>query len=90
MTNPASLTADPKTLNFDRRIAYGCLGMGCGLVMGLMLWCFDLIIGSHHAVIPITLRLMAIEGGIGFAVASGDKNKLDDVVSFIIAFFIVP
>lgn len=90
MTGIASPTADHKTPGFDRRIAYGCLGMLFGLVMGLLLWGFDLIIGSHHAVIPITLGLMAIEGMIGFLVARRDKGKLDDLVSFIIALFIVP
>lgn len=90
MTGIASPTADHKTPGFDRRIAYGCLGMLFGLAMGLLLWCCDLIFDSHHAVVSITVSLMAIEGTIGFLVAQRDKGKLDDLLSFIVAFFIVP
>ena len=61
-----------------------------GLVMGLLLWCFDLVFDGHHAVVSITVGLMAIEGMIGFLVAQRDKGKLDDLLSFIVAFFIVP
>jgi hypothetical protein len=58
--------------------------------MGLLLWCFDLVFGGHHPVITITVGLMAIEGMIGVLVAQRDKGKLDDLLSFIVAFFIVP
>jgi hypothetical protein len=90
MAGAASSTAEHKTPSFDRRLAFACLGMLCGLLMGLLLWVFDLIIGMHHAVVLITLGLMATEGVIGFLVARRDKGKLDDLLSFIVAFFIVP
>lgn len=90
MANTASPSAEHKTPGFDRRALFACLGMGCGLVMGLLLWCFDLVFDGHHAVLPITVGLMIVEGVIGAIVAQRDKGKLDDLVSFIVAFFFVP
>jgi hypothetical protein len=90
MTDTASPAADHKPPSFDRRVAFACLGMACGLVMGLFLWCFDLITGHHHAVIPITLGLILLEGVIGAVVAQQDKGKLDDLLTIIIAFFVIP
>jgi predicted lipid-binding transport protein (Tim44 family) len=90
MTGTASPSADNKAPSFDRRVAFAFLGMACGLAMGLLLWCFDLLFGTHHAVITITLSLMLLEAVIGAVVAQQDKGKLDDLLSFIIAFFIVP
>jgi predicted Co/Zn/Cd cation transporter (cation efflux family) len=90
MTVTASPTADPKVPSFDRRIAYGCLGMAFGLVMGLLLWCFDLVADAHYPVVSVTVSLMAIEGMIGFLVAQRDKGKFEDLLTFIVAFFFVP
>jgi hypothetical protein len=90
MAGMASPAANPKTPGLDRRVLFACLGMLSGLLMGLLLWCFDLVFGGHHAVVLITVSLMAIEGMIGFLVAQRDKGKLDDLLSFIVAFFIVP
>ena len=90
MTTTASNAESHKTPGFDRRIVFGCLGMLFGLVMGLLLWCFDLLFGTHLPVVSITVGLMAIEGVIGVLVAQRDKGKFDDLVTFIIAFFFVP
>jgi hypothetical protein len=90
MAGTASPSAEPKAPSFDRRVFFACFGALCGLAMGLLLWCFDLVFGMHHAVLSITLSLMLLEGVIGAVVAQQDKGKLDDLLSFIIAFFIVP
>ncbi len=90
MTGTASPAADSKTPGLDRRIVFGCLGMLFGLVMGLLLWCFDLAFGTRLPVVSITVSLIALEGVIGVLVAQRDKGKLDDLLSFIVAFFIVP
>ena len=76
--------------DLERRLLYMALGMSFGLLMGLLVWFVDLFIAGPHHVVLITLGLMALEGMIGFFVAGGDKGKLDDLLSFIIAFFIVP
>ncbi|HEY3644440.1 MAG TPA: hypothetical protein VGM16_03805 [Gammaproteobacteria bacterium] len=71
-------------------MAFACLGMLCGLMMGLLLWCVDRLGHLGYPVVTVTIGLMAIEGAIGFLVAQRDKGKFDDLLSFIIAFFFVP
>lgn len=90
MAGTASSPADHKALTFDRRVFFACFGVLCGVVMGLLLWGFDLVSGMHHAVLSITLGLMLLEGVIGAVVAQQDKGKLDNLLTFIITFFIVP
>jgi hypothetical protein len=90
MAGTASPAADHKAPAFDRRVLFACLGMLFGLVMGLLLWCVDLIAHADYPVLPATVCLMVIEGVIGAIVAQRDKGKFDDLVSFIVAFFFVP
>jgi hypothetical protein len=90
MTTTASPTANPKAPSFDHRVAFACLGIACGLVMGLLLWCFDLVAGTHFPVVSMTVGLMAVEGMIGLLVAQRDKGKFQDLLTFIVAFFFVP
>ena len=74
----------------ERRLLYMALGMFFGLLIGLLVWIVDLFIAGPRHVVLITLGLMVLEGMIGFFVASGDKNRFDDLITFIVAFFIVP
>jgi ribose/xylose/arabinose/galactoside ABC-type transport system permease subunit len=90
MTATTSTQGASTRPSLDRRLAFMGLGMCFGLVMGLLLWVFDFFTGHQHHVVLITLGLMFVEGGIGFVIASGDRTKFDDVMTFIIAFFIVP
>lgn len=76
--------------DLERRLLYMGLGMCFGLLMGGLVWCVDLFLAGPHHVVLITLGLMVLEGVIGFVVASGDKNRFDDLISFIVAFFIAP
>lgn len=90
MSGTASSTADHKAPGLDRRVLYTCLGILCGLVMGLLLWCIDLLAHTDYPVVSVTVGLIALEGVIGALVAQRDKGKLGDLLSFIVAFFIVP
>jgi uncharacterized protein YacL len=90
MTSTASHAADHKTPGFDRRVLFTCLGVLCGLVMGLLIWCLDLLANAHYPVVSATVGLMAVAGVIGFLVAQRGKGKLQDLLTFILAFFFVP
>ncbi|HEY1773859.1 MAG TPA: hypothetical protein VGH91_11785 [Gammaproteobacteria bacterium] len=90
MASTASPATNHETPGFDRRMLFACLGLLCGLVMGLLLWCVDLLAHMDYPVVSATVGLMAIEGAIGFLVAQRDKGKFEDLLTFIVAFFFVP
>jgi hypothetical protein len=75
-------------IGLGRRLLFGGMGVGVGILTGATIWAFDALSGQHHDYTVTGLTLSLILGGIGFFAAPGKNGWRDTFLYFLLLSFL--